>query len=203
MQSFPSIRLNYFYAFYASDSTYFISGLLVSRSMYVSVSVCLRVYSTFSMLARCMLVECPVERWSWSTQPRNPLKFQHTHTHTLTRTLAAKERQKARKWYAFDGVRFGRLIRFALRWSPIYIIAKLFVRKSHDSGHVIYLYHIIFFALGANVWCRFFAPWKIAFYHCVCVLATIFIGRVVIIARSFHFFLLLFIFSIYIFSARK
>lgn len=36
-------------------------------------------------------------------------------------------------------------IRFSLRWSPIYIIAKLFVRKSHDSGHVIYLFHIIFF----------------------------------------------------------
>lgn len=45
---------------------------------------------------------------------------------------------------AFDVLRFVLFIRFALRWTPIYIIAKLFVRKSHDSGHVIYLFHIIF-----------------------------------------------------------
>lgn len=42
-------------------------------------------------------------------------------------------------------------IHFALRWSPIYIIAKLFVRKSHDSGHVIYLFHIIFFLLSLSL----------------------------------------------------
>lgn len=70
---------------------------------------------------------------------------------------------------------------------PIYIIAKLFVRKSHDSGHVIYLFHIIFFSDFPMPEPTFF-PRK--FFHFV--IGRIFIIRIVIVIRIFifivHFF---------------
>lgn len=168
---FSNIRLNHFYAFYAN-----IPNIIICILLHVSL---------FQLLYPCAIDFLSLSLSIWLCA------FHAIHSHYDQSSLGRwNVHFSGICWsfekIAFDVLRFVLLIRFALGWSPIYIIAKLFVRKSHDSGHVIYLFHIIFFSANFHIVCSiahffFVLAWK---FHFIIVLGP-FLSFTL---SSFHFF---------------
>lgn len=175
---FSNIRLNHFYAFYAN-----IPNIIICILLHVSL---------FQLLYPCAIDFLSLSLSIWLCA------FHAIHSHYDQSSLGRwNVHFSGICWsfekIAFDVLRFVLLIRFALGWSPIYIIAKLFVRKSHDSGHVIYLFHIIFFSANFHIVCSiahffFVLAWK---FHFIIVLGP-FLSFTLssFFAFLFHFFAL-------------